>query len=164
MKRWCRTTWQMKCCSHLNIFDLVLEKEMQLSNCWISLFSMLKRMITVPRQTWKEGEHSTFLIFLGTNNPFGKWCLFLCRSCPALRILQIGNRNKVTPTIVIGLKTTLHQNLVKFALDKEDRSVFVYFSYLIFYLQLQCVMCLSNHVLCLWTIRNVCNLFNRESM
>ena len=100
---------------------------MQLSNCWISLFSMLKKMTTLPRQTWKEGEHSTFLIFLGTNNPFGKWCLFSCRFCPALRILQIGNRNKVIPTIVIGLKTTLHQKLVKFALDKEDKSVPVYF-------------------------------------
>ena len=43
-----------------------------------------------------------------------------------LRILQIGNRNKITP-IVIGLKTTLHQNLVKFVLDKEDKSVPVYF-------------------------------------
>lgn len=127
MKRWCRTTWQMKCCSHPNIFDLVLEKEMQLSNCWISLFSVLKRMTTLPRQTWKEGEHSTFLIFLETNNPFWKWCLFLCHFCPALRILQVGNGNKVTSTIVIGLKTTLHQSLVKFALDKEDKSVLVYF-------------------------------------
>ena len=43
------------------------------------------------------------------------------------RILQIGKRNKVIPTIVIGLKTTLHQKLVKFALDKEDKSVLVYF-------------------------------------
>ena len=118
----------MKCCSHPNIFDLVLEKEMQLSNCWISLFSVLKRMTTLPKQTWKEGKHSTFLIFFGTNNPFGKWCLFfLCRFRPALRILHIGNKNKVIPTIVIGLKTTLHQNLVKFALDKEDKSVPVYF-------------------------------------
>ena len=54
LKRWCRTTWQMKCCSYPNIFDLVLEKEMQLNNCWISLFSLLKRMTTLPRQTWKK--------------------------------------------------------------------------------------------------------------
>ena len=101
MKRWCRTTWQMKCCSHPNIFDLVLEKEMQLSTCWISLFSVLK-MIIPSRQTWKEGDYFTFLIFLGTNNLFGKWYLF--NVVFVLRILQIGNRNKAILTIAIKRK------------------------------------------------------------
>ena len=34
--------------------------------------------------------------------------------------------NKAILTIVIGLKNILHYNLVKFALDKEDKSVPVY--------------------------------------
>ena len=51
-----------------------------------------------------------------------------------LRILQAGNRNKAILTIVIGLKNILHYNLVKFALDKEDKSIPVYSLYLIFYL------------------------------
>ena len=55
---------------------LSLEKEMQPGGCWKSLFSVLKKMIVLSRQTWKEGEYFVFLIFLGTNNLFGKWCLF----------------------------------------------------------------------------------------
>ena len=43
-----------------------------------------------------------------------------------LRILQTGNRNKAILTIVIGLKNILCWNLVKSALDKEDKSVPVY--------------------------------------
>ena len=43
-----------------------------------------------------------------------------------LRILQTGNRNKAILTIVIGLKKILHWNLVKSALDKEDKNVPVY--------------------------------------
>ena len=43
-----------------------------------------------------------------------------------LRILQTGNRNKAILTIVIGLKNILHWNLVKSALDKEDKSVPAY--------------------------------------
>ena len=44
-----------------------------------------------------------------------------------LRILQTGNRNKAILIIVIGLKNILHWNLVKSVLDKEDKSVHVYF-------------------------------------
>ena len=43
-----------------------------------------------------------------------------------LRILQTGNRNKAILTVIIGLKNMLCQNLVKSALDKEDKSVPVY--------------------------------------
>ena len=84
------------------------------------------------------------------------WCYFI------LRILQTGNRNKAILTVVIGLKNILRQNLVKSVLDKEDKSVPVYtllfnFVCLFVCLQLQCVMCLLNYLLCLWIIRHVCN-------
>ena len=42
--------------------------------------------------------------------------------------------NKAVLTIVIGLKNILHWNLVKSALDKEDKSVPVYFSFLNFFI------------------------------
>ena len=78
-----------------------------------------------------------------------------------LRILQAGNRNKAILTIVIGLKNILHYNLVKFALDKEDKSVFVHFP--LFNILFVVLLCnVFNYVLYLWIIRNVCNLFNRE--
>lgn len=85
-----------------------------------------------------------FLILLGTNNLFGKWCLFYvvfvlyCETGTEvdviLRILQTRNRNKAILTIVTGLKNILRWNLVKSPLDKEDKSVLVYSLYLIFYL------------------------------
>lgn len=53
--------------------------------------------------------------------------------------------NKAILTIVIGLKNILRWNLVKSALDKEDKSVPVY-SPLIFYLYIQCVMCLKRRI------------------
>ena len=56
----------MKCCLHPNIFDLALGEQMQPGSC----------MIILSRQTWKEGEYFALLIHLGTNNLFGKWCLF----------------------------------------------------------------------------------------
>ena len=100
----------MKCCSYPNIFDLVLGKEMQPGNCWISLFSVSRKMIIFSRQTWKEGEYFALLIFLGTNNLFGKWCHFyivfvLCCETGIevdviLRILQTGNRNKAILTVI----------------------------------------------------------------
>ena len=75
-------------------------------------------MIVFSRQTGKEGEYFVFLIFLGTNNLLGKWCLFYvvfvlhCKigseADVILRILQTGNRNKATLMIVIGLKNILH--------------------------------------------------------
>ena len=135
----------MKCCSHPNTWP-VPGKKKQPGSCWISLFSVLRKMIILTRQTWKEGEYFALLILLETNNLFGKWCLFLCCFCFVLwnrhwswcyfvlRILQAGNRNKAILTIVIGLKNILHYNLVKFALDKEDKSVPVIPPYLIFYL------------------------------
>ena len=69
--------------------------------------------------------------------------------------------NKAILTIVIGLKNILHWNLVKSALDKEDKSVPVYspvfnFSFVV------SICSVFNCVLCLWIVRNVCNLFNRE--
>ena len=69
--------------------------------------------------------------------------------------------NKATLTIVIGLNNILCWNLVKFALDKEDKSVSVY-SLLFNFLFVVSVCNVFNYVLCLWIIRNVCNLFNRE--
>ena len=53
----------MKCCSHPNIFDLVLGEQMQPGSC----------MIIHSRQIWKEGEYVALLILLGTNNLLGKW-------------------------------------------------------------------------------------------
>ena len=164
----------MKCCSYPNIFDLVFGKEMKPGSCRISLFNVSRKMIIFSRQTLKEGEYFALLIFLGTNNLFGKWCLFMlflfCIVKQAFKLmlfcfknLQIGNSNKTILIIVIGLKTILYQNLVKSVLDKKDKSVPVYtllFNFVC--LQLQCVMCLLNYLLCLWIIRHVCNLFNRE--
>ena len=40
--------------------------------------------------------------------------------------------NKAVLTVIIGLKNILHWNLVKSALDKEDRSVPAYSHFLIF--------------------------------
>ena len=80
-----------------------------------------------------------------------------------LRILQTGNRNKAILTIVIGLKNILRWNLVKSVLDKEDKSVLVY-SPLFNFLFVVSVCNVFNYVLCLWIIRNVYNLFNRELM
>ena len=77
-----------------------------------------------------------------------------------LRILQTGSRNKAILKIVIGLKNILHWNLVKSVLDKEDKSVSVYF---LFNFLLAVTVCnVFNYVVYLWIIRNVCNLFNRE--
>lgn len=100
----------MKCCSYPNTFDLVLGKEMQPGSCWISLFSVSRKMIIFSRQTWKAGEYFALLIFLGTNNLFGKWCHFyivfvLCCETGIevdviLRILQTGNRNKAILTVI----------------------------------------------------------------
>ena len=90
-------------------------------------------------------------------NRHWSWCYFV------LRIWQTGNRNKAILTIVIGLKNKLHWNLVKSALDKEDKSVSVY-SLLFNFLFVVSVCNVFNYVLCLWIIRNVCNLFNRELM
>ena len=53
------------------------EKKTQPGSCWISLFSVLRKMIILSRQTWKEGEYFALLILLETNNLFGKWCLFM---------------------------------------------------------------------------------------
>ena len=78
-----------------------------------------------------------------------------------LRILQTGNRNKAILTIVIGLKDILHWNLVKCVLDKEDKSISVY-SPLFNFLFVVSVYNVFNYLLCLWIIRNVYNLFNRE--
>ena len=69
--------------------------------------------------------------------------------------------NKATLTTIIGLKNILRSDLVKFALDKEDRSVPVYA--LLFNFLLVVSACnVFKYVLCLWIIRNGCNLFNRE--
>ena len=75
-------------------------------------------MIVLSRQTGKEAEYFVFLIFLGTDNLFGKWCLFYVvfvlyceigsEDVVILRILQTGNRNKAILIIVIGLKNILH--------------------------------------------------------
>ena len=71
--------------------------------------------------------------------------------------------NKAILTIVIGLKNILLWNLVKSALDKEDKSVHVNFPlFNFFYLQFQYVICFLNYVLCLRIIKNVCNLLNRD--
>ena len=48
---------------------------MKLGSCLISLFNVSRKII-FSRQTLKEGEYFALLIFLGTNNLFGKWCLF----------------------------------------------------------------------------------------
>ena len=69
--------------------------------------------------------------------------------------------SKATLTTIIGLKNILRSDLVKFALDKEDRSVPVYA--LLFNFLLVVSACnVFKYVLCLWIIRNGCNLFNRE--
>ena len=82
-----------------------------------SLFSVLRKMIVLSRQTWKEHEYFALLILLGTNNLFSKWCLFnvvfvLCCETGTevdviLRILQTRKRNKAILTVVIGLKNIL---------------------------------------------------------
>ena len=73
--------------------------------------------------------------------------------------------NKAVLTIVIGLENILCWNLVKSALDKEDSSVSVYSPFInFFYLQLYCVMCSFDYALCLWIIRNTCNMFNRKRL
>ena len=90
-------------------------------------------------------------------NRHWSWCYFI------LRIWQTGNRNKAILTVVIGLKNILRQNLVKSALDKKDKSVSVY-SPLFNFLFVVSVCNVFNYVLCLWIIRNVYNLFNRELM
>ena len=61
--------------AQIQIPDLVPGKEMHPGSRWISLFSVLWKMIVLSRQTWKEGDFA-LLILLGTNNLFGKWCLF----------------------------------------------------------------------------------------
>ena len=57
-------------------------------------------------------------------------------------------KNKAILIIVIGLKNILHWNLVESALDKEDRSVPVYFPFFIlFYYYYYLVL----HVICLFS-------------
>ena len=95
---------------HVQIPDLVPGKERQPGSCWISLFSVLRKMIILSRQTWKEGEYFALLILLGTNNLFGKWCNFYvvfvlyCETGTEvdviLRILQTRNKNKAILIIV----------------------------------------------------------------
>ena len=69
-------------------------------------------------------------------------------------------RNRAVLTIIIGLENVLCWNLVKSALDKEDSSVPVYSPFNFFICNLVCDV--FDYVLCLWIIRNTCNVFNRK--
>ena len=70
---------------------------------------------------------------------------------------------KAVLTIVIGLKNIVHWNLVKSALDKEDKNVPMHSPFFIsFNLSFQCMKCSFNNSLHLWIIWNACNMFNRK--
>ena len=74
------------------------------------------------------------MIFLGTNNLFGKWCHFyivfvLCCETGIevdviLRILQTGNRNKAIMTIVIERKESDNdENILRKYFSPKEKKI-----------------------------------------
>ena len=119
LKSWCRTTWQMPCCSHPNTWPCPWKRNAAWQLLNLSVQCVKEDDYTFKTDLKRRWIFCTFDI-LRNKRSFWQVVSFLCCFCFALwnrhwswcyfvlRISQIGNRNKAILIIVIGLKTILH--------------------------------------------------------
>ena len=124
LKSWCRTNWQIKCCSHPNTWPCPRKRKAawQLLNLSVQCVKeddytfktdLKRRWIFCTFDILRNKQSFWQMVFMLANGFFMLFLFCIVKQAFKLMLfcfknLQIGNSNKTILIIVIGLKTILY--------------------------------------------------------